>query len=232
LKTENLKILVIRFSSIGDIIYTTPVIRCIKQQLRGVEVHYLTRDKFSFLLDHNPYIDRLILLKPSLSETISELKTENYDYVIDLHNSLRSTIVKMRLGVKSYTYKKERLKKWLAIRYKVNLVKPIHLVERYLQTVKNLGVANDNKPIDYFLKQDYGLNNLLPETHRDKYIAFVIGATHNTKRMPNEKIVELCNKLNQPIVLLGGADVTKNALEIEQHTGPLIYNACGKLSFD
>ncbi|HEY0668446.1 MAG TPA: glycosyltransferase family 9 protein [Sphingobacteriaceae bacterium] len=227
-----MKILIIRFSSIGDIIYTTPVIRCIKQQVSGVEVHYLTRDKFSFLVDNNPYIDRLILLKPELSETIKDLKKENYDYIIDLHNSLRSTIVKLRLGVKSFTYKKERLKKWLAIRYKINLVKPVHLVDRYLETVKGLGVINDQKPVDYFIKQDYDITKLIPISHQTKYIAFIIGATHNTKRMPNEKIIELCEKLNLPIVLLGGSDVEKNALIIEQSGNPTIYNACGKLSFD
>lgn len=230
--TDSLKILIIRFSSIGDIIYTTPVIRCIKQQLTGVEVHFLTRDKFSFLVDNNPYIDRLILLKPDLSETIQDLKKERYDYVIDLHNSLRSAIVKLRLGVKSFTYKKERIKKWLAIRYKINLVKPVHLVDRYLETVKDLGVINDQKPVDYFIKKDYDLKKLLPISHREKYIAFIIGATHNTKRMPNEKIIELCGKLNLPTVLLGGTDVEKNALVIEQSGNPEIYNACGKLSFD
>ncbi|HXH99965.1 MAG TPA: glycosyltransferase family 9 protein [Sphingobacteriaceae bacterium] len=232
MKTENLKILVIRFSSIGDIIYTTPVIRCIKQQLKGVELHYLTRENFSFLVDNNPYIDRLILLKPSLSETIRELRLENYDYIIDLHNSLRSTIIKFRLGIKSFTYKKERIKKWLAIRYKINLVKPVHLVDRYMESVNQLGVINDQQPVDYFLKQDYELNNLLPVSHQQSYVAFIIGATHNTKRMPNEKIIALCGKLNQPIVLLGGKDVEKNAAIIEQSGNPNIYNACGKLDFD
>lgn len=232
MKTENLKILIIRFSSIGDIIYTTPVIRCIKQQLKGVEIHYLTRDKFRFLVDNNPYIDRLILLKPSLSETIRDLKEENYDYIIDLHNSLRSTVVKLRLGIKAFTYKKERIKKYLAIRYKINLVKPVHLVDRYLETVKTLGVVNDHKPVDYFIKKEYDINTLLPASHRQNYIAFIIGATHFTKRMPNEKIIELCNKLNRPVVLLGGTDVEKNASVIEQSGNPLIYNACGKLSFD
>lgn len=232
MKTEKLKILIIRFSSIGDIIYTTPVIRCIKQQLKGAEVHFLTRDKFRFIVDNNPYIDRLILLKPSLSETISDLKKENYDYIIDLHNSLRSTVVKLRLGIKSFTYKKERIKKWLAVRYKINLVKPVHLVDRYLETVKTLGVINDHKPVDYYFNHDYDITKLLPPSHSKKYVAFIIGATHYTKRMPNEKIIELCGKINLPIVLLGGTDVEKNALIIEQSGLTNIYNACGKLTFD
>ena len=227
-----MKVLIVRFSSIGDIIYTTPVVRCLKQQVQGVEVHYLTKSNFSFLLDKNPYIDKLIFLKPSLSETIRDLKLEKYDLIIDLHNSLRSTIIKLRMGVKSSTFKKERLKKWLAIKYKINLVKPVHLVDRYLKTIEFLGVKNDGKPIDYFLPGDYDLTKLLPQSHHDNYIGFIIGATHFTKRMPNEKVIELCKKLNQPIVLLGGKDVAENAAVISEAVGNKVYNTCGKIGFN
>ncbi len=227
-----MKVLIVRFSSIGDIIYTTPVVRCLKQQVQGVEVHYLTKSNFSFLLDQNPYIDKLIFLKPSLSETIRDLKLEKYDFIIDLHNSLRSTIIKLRMRVKSSTFKKERLKKWLAIKYKINFVKPVHLVDRYLKTIEFLGVKNDGKPIDYFLPGDYDLTKLLPHSHQNYYIGFIIGATHFTKRLPNEKVIELCKKLNQPIVLLGGKDVAENAAIISEALGDRVYNACGKIGFN
>jgi heptosyltransferase-2 len=227
-----LKVLIVRFSSIGDIIYTTPVIRCLKQQVQGVEIHYLTKSNFCFLLDKNPYIDKLIFLKPSLSETIRDLKLENYDLIVDLHNSLRSTIIKLRMGIRSSTFKKERLKKWLAIKYKINFVKPVHLVDRYLKTIEFLGVKNDGKPIDYFLTGDFDLSKLLPQSHQATYIGFIIGATHFTKRMPNEKVIELCKKLNQPIVLLGGKDVAENAAIISEALGDKAYNACGKIGFN
>lgn len=232
MKNKGIKILVIRFSSIGDIIYTTPVIRCVQQQVPGVELHYLTKEKFSFLLRHNPYVDKLILLRPRLAETIHELKKENYDYIIDLHSSLRSTIIKIRLGVRSSTYKKERFRKWLAIRYKINRVKPVHLVDRYLKTVQFLGVKNDQLPVEYFLKGSFDLRKLIPEEYLQGYLAFIIGATHFTKRMPNEKVIELCQKLRLPVVLLGGKDVEPNALIIEKAMGSKVYNACGKISFD
>ena len=70
----------------GDIIYTTPVIRCLKKQIPGVEIHFLTKKTFEFIFDGNPYLDKLHLLKDQLSETITELKNEKFDYVIDLHN--------------------------------------------------------------------------------------------------------------------------------------------------
>lgn len=202
----------------GDIIYTSPVIRCLKNQLENAEIHYLTKPAFKFLLEHNPYLDQLHLLQPKLADTLKELKKENFDLIIDLHNSLRSLLVKTQLGVKSSTYKKERLKKWLAIKWKIDFITPDHLVDRYLKTVHFLGVKNDHQPIDYFLPEETNsLDKIIPNHCQKPYIAFIIGATHFTKRMPNDKVIELCRKLNYPIILLGGKDVSANS--------KVIYNA-------
>ena len=217
----------------GDIIYTSPVIRCLKNQLGDVEIHYLTKPAFKYLLDHNPYLNKLHLLEKKLSSTVKKLKTENFDFVIDLHNSLRSNLLKVQLGVKSATFKKERIKKWLAINWKINLIKPDHLVDRYLKTVAFLGVKNDNLPIDYFLPKDAkSIDQIIPDNFKQPYIAFVIGATHFTKRMPNGKIIEMCKKLNFPIILLGGKDVESNANIIQDQQPNKIINLAGKTSLD
>src|SRR4051794_10118459 len=108
-----MKILVIRFSSMGDIIYTTPVVRCLKKQVPGAEVHFLTKPAFKYIYDNNPYVDKLLLLKPSLTDTINEIKTEKYDQIIDLHNNLRTGIIMLRTGIKASTYKKQPILKWL-----------------------------------------------------------------------------------------------------------------------
>jgi len=225
-----MKILVIRFSSMGDIIYTTPVVRCLKQ-LPGVEVHFLTKPAFKYIYDNNPYLDKLLLLKENLSDTIEEIKGEHYDYLIDLHSNLRTAIIKLRTGIKSSTYNKQRISKWLSLKFKLKLVEPVHLVDRYLKTVKFLGVVNDNLPIDYYLKKNHRLSKLLPASHQ-QFIAFVIGATHFTKRMPNEKVISICKKLNLPVVLLGGNDVKANGDEIVEAIGPYVYNACGITTLD
>jgi ADP-heptose:LPS heptosyltransferase len=217
----------------GDIIYTSPLIRCLKNQLDDVEIHYLTKPAFKYLLAHNPYLSKLHLLENKLSETVNELKKENFDYIIDLHNSLRSTILKVRLGVKSSTYKKERIKKWLAINWKINFIKPDHLVDRYLKTVAFLGIKNDNLPIDYFLSDDAkSIAEIIPQFAQQSYIAFIIGATHFTKRMPNGRVIELCEKLNYPIILLGGKDVESNAKMIQDAQPSKIINLAGKISLD
>jgi ADP-heptose:LPS heptosyltransferase len=195
-------------------------------------VHFLTKPAFKYIYDNNPYVDRLLLLKPTLSETIEEIKAENYDYIIDLHNNLRTSLIKLRTGIKSSTYKKQRLRKWLSLKFNLKLVPPVHLVERYLKTVRFLGVKNDGKPIDYYVKTEHDLKKLLPASHQENYVAFVIGATHFTKRMPNEKIINICRQINRPIVLLGGEDVRANGIEIADAAGNKVYNACGSTSLD
>lgn len=227
-----MKILVIRFSSMGDVIYTTPVVRCLKQQLPNAEVHFLTKPAFRYIYDNNPYLDKLLLLKPSLNDTIADIKAENYDYLVDLHTNLRTSIIKLRTGIKSFTYDKQRLRKWLSLKFRLKLVPPTHLVDRYMKTVAPLGVVNDGQPINYYVKNQYNLSNLLPVTHRQGYVAFVIGATHFTKRMPNYKIINICRQINQPMVLLGGNDVKANGDEITQAVGAHVYNACGLTTLD
>ena len=227
-----MKILVIRFSSMGDIIYTTPVVRCLKKQLQDAEIHFLTKPAFKYIYDNNPYVDKLLLLKPTLAETIEEIKAEKYDYLIDLHSNLRTSLIKLRTRIKSSTYKKQRLRKWLSLKFNLKLVPPIHLVERYLKTVKFLGVKNDGKPIDYYVKAEHDLKKLLPSSHQENYVAFVIGATHFTKRMPNEKIIKICREINSPVVLLGGDDVKANGDKIARAIGTNVYNACGITSLD
>jgi ADP-heptose:LPS heptosyltransferase len=227
-----MKILVIRFSSMGDIIYTTPVVRCLKKQLPGAEIHFITKPAFKYIYDNNPYVDKLLLLKPSLSATINDIKAEGYDHIVDLHNNLRTAIIKLRTGIKSSTYKKQTIRKWLSLKFNLKLVSPVHLVDRYMNAAAPLGVVNDDEPIDYYIKADHQLDKLLPSSHQNNYVAFIIGATHFTKRMPNEKIISLCRKIDQPIVLLGGNDVKDNGDIIQQALGNTIYNACGITSLD
>ena len=227
------KFLILRFSSIGDIVLTTPVVRCLKQQIPGCDVHFLTKDQFKYIYQQNPYISKLHILKPKLRDTIQEIKEEKFDLIIDLHNNLRTSIIKMATGLPSSTYKKDRIKKWLALKFKwTSLFSKDHLVDRYLETVKFLGVKNDNRPIDYYVRNEYQIAEFLPPSHQDQFIAFVIGATHFTKRMPNEKIIEICRGIDKPVVLLGGDDVKDNAAEICRAVGSNVFSTCGLTNLD
>ncbi len=217
----------------GDIIYTTPIVRCLKEQLPGCEIHFLTKTQFKYIYQNNPHLSKLHVLQPKLSDTIKEIKAENFDYIIDLHNNLRTSIIKLRTGIPASTYKKDRINKWLALKFKwTKLISPLHLVDRYMETVKFLGVKNDDKPIDYYIAKKYELSEFLPVSHQEKFVAFVIGATHFTKRLPNEKIIEICRGISLPIVLLGGNDVQENAEIIKAAIGDQVYSTCGLTNLD
>lgn len=231
MKFKGLKILIIRFSSIGDIVLTTPVLRCLKHQVEEVTIHYLTKRPFEPVLASNPYIDKLHFLENSLSSTISILKQENFDYVIDLHHNLRTLILKSRLGVKSASFNKLNFEKWVLVNTRIDVMPKVHIVDRYLDTVKFLGVSNDNKGLDYFLPEEYELKSLIPESHQN-FIALVIGAQHATKRLPQHKLIELCRMINRPMVLLGGKEDFARGEEIAELVGSNVFNGCGKFKLN
>lgn len=222
------KFLIIRFSSIGDIVLTTPVIRCLKNQVANAEVHYLTKPGFASILQHNPYIDQLHLLdKPILEKTL-ELKQQGFDYIIDLHNNLRTRIFKSVLDVPSFSFDKLNIEKSILVNFKLNNLPDVHIVDRYLETLSSFDVVNDGSGLDYFLPKDFSFNPSI--TLPQHFIAFAIGAQHATKRLPNEKIIEICRQINQPIVLLGGKEDAANGETITSQSGSHVINLCGKLS--
>jgi ADP-heptose:LPS heptosyltransferase len=222
-----MKILIIRFSSIGDIVLTTPVIRCLKQQLNA-EIHYLTKPNFENILNTNPFINKLHVLDKSLIAKAKELQAENFDFVIDLHNNIRTFIFKKVLGVKAHSFPKLNIEKFLLVNFKINKMPNIHVVERYFKPAEKLGIVNDGKGLDYFLPNNFHFDNTLDLNQ--PYLAWAIGAQHFTKRFPIHKIIAICNKINLPIYLLGGKDDEDNGDEISKQTNGNVVNLCGKLS--
>ena len=222
--SKTLKILVVRFSSIGDIVLTTPVVRMLKTQL-NTEVHFLTKAPYVSLFKNNPYVDSVFQIDKSINEVISDLKKENYDYVIDLHSNLRTQILKLKLGVSAKSFNKLNWEKFLLTNFKTNILPDVHIVDRYLDTIKFLGINNDNKGLDFFLSDADKLD--LAESPKD-YIAFVIGGQHATKILPTAKIISICKKLNKAVLLIGGPDDKARGDEISKASGAI--NTCGNHS--
>ena len=227
------KFLIIRFSSIGDIVLTTPVIRCLKKQVPEAEIHYLVKGSFRSVLKHNPYIDKLHVLTGNLETIISELKKEEYDYVIDLHHNLRSLRVKNRLNKKSFSFQKLNIEKYIFTRLRLNFLPKVHIVDRYLKTVESFGVKNDGEGLDFFIaKQDQIQNHFIPASHHAGYIACVIGAGHETKKLPVHKWKEFCQKSELPVILLGGNEDIAQGNAIAAVDPVKVFNSCGKFSIN
>jgi ADP-heptose:LPS heptosyltransferase len=226
------KFLIIRFSSIGDIVLTTPVVRCLKKQVPGVEIHYLTKKQFASLVDHNPYIDKVHLFDDNLSSLIQRLKEEQYDYVLDLHHNLRSQVIKSRLGILAFSFDKINFKKWLMVNFKLNRLPARHIVDRYLDTLRLFDVENDLKGLDYFIPSaDEVSTTVLPAGFRTGYIALVTGAKHQTKQMPVDMMIQLCRQLEFPVVLLGGREDHSRAEEVVKECSNS-FNACGAFNLN
>ena len=224
-----MKVLIVRFSSIGDIVLTSSVVRAVKQQLKDVEIHYLTKKQFSSILQSNPNIDRVITIEKSIDEAIEELKTEQYDLVIDLHNNLRTASLKRKLKRPSKTFKKLNIKKFFLVRFKWNRMPKIHVVERYFDAVKSIGVSNDGQINDYFIAKEDEIDTVqelgfLPK----EFICIAIGAQYKTKQMPLSLLVKIVDAASLPIVIVGGMMDRNVALEVlAKTTNKHVINTCG-----
>ena len=227
-----MKVLIIRLSSIGDIIFTTPVIRCVKQQLPNSEVHFLVKQKFKAVLNGNPYIDKLHVLSDSFKETADILKQENFDIVIDLHKNLRTLRLKVSIGGKWYSYNKESVEKFLLTKFGINKMSGIHITQRSLNAVKPLGVKDDGLGLDYYIDDSNKVNiaTHLGSNYQNGYIAVVIGASFATKKMPVTKLQKLASLIKYPIVLIGAKEEYDDAEIIVQADSKRIFNACGKFN--
>ncbi|MGN6616967.1 MAG: glycosyltransferase family 9 protein [Ilyomonas sp.] len=229
-----MKFLIIRFSSIGDIVLTTPIVRCLKTQVDNAEIHYLIKPAFKSIAENNPYIDKVHLLQDDWKQMMDELKNEHFNYIIDLHKNVRTLRVKKGLKkVKSMSFEKLNFQKWLLTALKINVLPKVHVVDRYMETVKRFGVVNDGKGLDYFIpEKDVVPMEDLPMSHHAGFIGLAIGAAHNTKKLPLHKLIELCKKINHPIVLLGGPEDKYNGDLIAETDKVKVYNACGKFSLN
>lgn len=226
------RILIIRFSSIGDIVLTTPVVRALKNQLEGdVEIHYLTKNSFASILESNPYIDVIHAINDKVSEAVKELQKFPFDYIIDLHNNLRSKQVKRSLKTFAFTLDKRNIAKWLYVQTKHEVLPIGHIVERNLETVHALGIEDDGLGLDFIIPVNEAVNLAsFPSEFQNGFVSYAIGGTTPGKVLPIDRIIQLCQKIDRPIMLLGGPDDARTGDEIEEACGRKVYNACGKFS--
>ncbi len=222
------KVLIIRFSSIGDIVLTSPLLRAIKAQKPGTQIHYVTKKAYASVLQHNPHIDQLFLLDHSMKDLLKQLKKESYDLIIDLHKNLRSQRIKLFLRKPSVSFDKLNREKWLMVRFKKNQLPQKHIVDRYFDAIKNWGIKNDQFGLEYFngCENQLALKGFEELTHQ-KYTALVLAGTYNTKQIPEEKLNELIERLHLMVVLLGGPSEIKLAQTLAKKFPQKVKNAVG-----
>jgi len=209
----------------------TPIIRCLKAQLEGASVHLLTKTNMKSVLEPNPYLDKIITIDDDFDISLKALKEEHYDFIVDLHNNLRSRRFRYALGVQGAAFPKLNIEKWLLVNFKVNRLPKKHIVDRYFEAVKGLNIHNDAQGLDFFIPSTLKSPAAkLPLFYQEGYIGIVVGGQHTTKKLPVDRLKKLCEKIKHPIVLLGGPEDRYNATKISEGLGSRVLNACGSYS--
>lgn len=219
------KFLIIRFSSIGDIVLTTPIVRCLRKKYPNAQIHYLTKAAFAPIVQANRNIDKVFALEGSTKNIIHKLKKEEYSHIIDLHKNLRSKKIILALGIKATSFPKLNVEKFLMVKFKMDRLPKIHIVDRYFEAVKKLAVKNDYEGLDFFIPENEKLN---PKELPPLYNVLVVGAAHNTKSLKENQLVTIAQNSVLPIVLIGGKKEEKTAKSISEKVGDNVINTCGK----
>lgn len=224
-----MRLLFLRFSSIGDIALTSAAIRCAKLQIPNVEIHYATKLSMKAVTEGNPYITKFHYLDDSFSELVKSLKQENFDYVIDLHKNLRTLRLKLALRKPAFSYNKAIFQRFLLTKFGINLMPKRHIVLRFVDTLAPLGVSYDGKGQDYFIPKET-IAPEIPAPFQKNYVALVIGATYFTKKLPTHKIIELISKIDAKVLVIGGKKEEEEGLEIAKHFPDKVWNTCGQFN--
>jgi ADP-heptose:LPS heptosyltransferase len=231
---SKINILIIRFSSIGDIVLTTPIVRGLKQQMDGqVDVHYITKKPYAGLLTSNPNIDKVITINRHVSEAKTALEKTAYDYVIDLHSNLRSRQVKRIVKTLDFTIDKRNIAKWLYVNFKREIQPIEHVVKRSFDTVKALGIQDDGQGLDFVIpEKDQVELSVISDRLNDGFIAYAIGGQMQGKILPENKIIELLRTVKKPTVLLGGPEDKTRGERIANMFPSVVFNTCGKYNLN
>ena len=214
-----MKILVVRFSAIGDILLTFPVVEALQHKYPSAEIHFLTKPSNKSVLELLSGKVHPRFLQESLVQTAKQLRRERYDLVIDLHNNLRTFLLQaLMLKGSWHRFRKLNFQKWLLTSFKWNTLPKVHVVERYAQAAKV-------NPTSVTLV----VNNPAFDSLTSNYVAWVLGATFSTKQFPLSKLIETIERLDMPIILLGGDKENALASSLQAHF-PSLISLVGKTS--
>jgi len=222
------KVLVIRFSSIGDIILTTPVLRCLHQS-GDYEVHFLTHERYTHVLASNAYIHSIYGFT-DFWKCRKWISGQKFDFIIDLHCSLRSHLLSLSLLKRFHGFEKLRWRRWYRTWTKKKLPSDRHIALRFLNALKRWDIQYDGEGLDYFISK----NDHHPLIQGDKstpHVALITGARHFTKTIPlhiSKSII-----IQYPDIhfhLLGGKNEMESTKPLNQYKN--VTNHTGKLNLE
>lgn len=201
--------------------------RSLRKAHPRADIRFLTKRTYADLVVANPNLNGVFFLDEDLRSVISQVKEFRPDVIIDLHNNLRSLLVKASVGTASYSFSKLNVEKWLQVNLSIDSLPNVHIVDRYMKTVEKLGAINDDAGLDFFIPENVQMPSL-GEVFEKGYIALVVGAKFATKRIPEGKLRALVERLDFPVVLIGGPEDAACGQRLTIRAD--VFNACGKFS--
>jgi len=233
-----MKVLFIRFSSLGDVLLTTPIIRTFRIHFSNAEIHFLTKSQFSQLLENNPNVDNILRFNPTtetMLQLIIRLQKEHYTYIIDLHGKLRSGLIKQFVNGKTYTYdKKHAYRKKLL---KDHSLEPIaSTVDLYASVLTSFDIELKSRKLDLYLpKNSEAITGIfLPNMNRKLIVTISPGASWFTKQYPAEYykalIKMIVERYDVHIVLIGTEDEKELTFELAKTADNNITDLGGRTS--
>jgi heptosyltransferase-2 len=234
------QILLVRFSSIGDLLLTTPLIRALRTRHPTARISMVVREDMAETVRHNPRLTELITWRRGtpLTELASTLRKVSWTHRLDLHGSLRSMALRQLVGGHWTGYSKHRVRRAMLIRSggkHGGMLGPI--AERYFAAAADLDVAPDGGPAEFFVTAEaqreaeaFLAEHRLGEART--LIALAPGAAHFTKRWPAEHWAALARRLRATcdLVVLGGPGDRDTASMIAEAGGTAAANAAGRFS--
>jgi len=245
-----MKVLVICGESVADAVFSTPLIRALKVQLDDAVVHVLVPGPSVFLFEENPYVDEVHATGLSFLKMYSLLKNARFDAVVNLCRGFVMSLLVRMLPTRLFSMQVDSWSRWLMVNLKIDKFQNIHETDRMLRSVESLGIRGDELGLDYFIpERDRVSVDWLGEPFQNGYVIFSISAQYGTRKLTVNRMIELCDKINKPIILLGTAgdapagDVISSFFARDDSAGweeglvelnkkTLVYNACGKFNFN
>ncbi|HYT63337.1 MAG TPA: glycosyltransferase family 9 protein [Gemmatimonadales bacterium] len=211
-----LRVLCVRFSSIGDVLLTTPLVRALHRRHPDAELYFVTKRAMAPLVIENPHLTEVIALEPGerIIDLARRLRAIGPTHGLDLHGSLRSAALRWLVPCRWSGYSKRRLARTTLISTKINLYgRHVPVPERYFEAARALDVAPDGGPPEFFLAPAARahMTHWLPEVglEQQRFAVIAPGAAHATKRWPLhhwQTLTERLRQLGYGIVAVGGPE--------------------------
>lgn len=233
-----MRVLIIRLSSIGDVILTTPVLKEFKKKYPDSVIDFIVLNKFKDSIEGSPYIDNLILFDKKrykglkgIKEFVSTIKENNYDYIFDLHSKIRSIGICFFLGSKSYRYKKRPMWKTILVKLKLIRYKADNtIIKNYFGAFKDMGITYQGEDLTFTFEK----SDLQAVEKYNDFVAFAPGASKETKKWTVEGFGNLAklisDKYGKKVILVGGDGDKEKCKSINEISGGVCIDLAGKLS--